>query len=151
MGSAKKAHEEGRTIVWVDEAAFALLPLVMRTYAPCGQTPTPPVSLTYDHLAVIGTLTADGKMVMPIQETPYRGPDIVHFLQVLLRKLLGKLLVIWDRASIHRNSAVKDFLFFGRARCLHLECLPAYVLEQESPRRGVEFAQTTGTQKRLCA
>src|SRR5437879_10681546 len=31
---AKKAREEGRTIVWVDESAFHLLPLAVHTWAP---------------------------------------------------------------------------------------------------------------------
>ena len=35
----KKALEEGRTLVWVDESGFYLLPAVQRSYAPKGQTP----------------------------------------------------------------------------------------------------------------
>ena len=35
----KKAVEEGRTVVFVDQSGFYLLPGKVRTYAPVGQTP----------------------------------------------------------------------------------------------------------------
>lgn len=35
----KKAQEEERTIVFVDEAGFYLLPLLVCTYAPVGHIP----------------------------------------------------------------------------------------------------------------
>src|SRR5439155_24731313 len=35
----QRAEREGRTIVWVDESAFYLLPALVRTYAPRGHTP----------------------------------------------------------------------------------------------------------------
>src|SRR6266704_1981163 len=53
----KKAKEEDRTIVFVDEAGFYLLPMAVRTYAPVGQTPILKVPLTRDHLSAIGGLT----------------------------------------------------------------------------------------------
>jgi transposase len=136
--------------VWVDEAAFALLPLAVRTYAPRGHTPRLLVPLTYDHLAVMGALTAEGKMVMHIQQRPYRGPDVVQFLRLLLRKLPGKLLVIWDGASIHRSNTVKDFLFFGGARRLYLACLPAYAPEL-NPQEGVWNLLKRRELKNVCA
>jgi transposase len=51
---------------------------------------------------------------------------VVAFLRQLLRLLPGKLLVLWDGASIHRNQDVRDFLAAGAARRLHLEHVPAY-------------------------
>ena len=63
----KKADSEGRTIVWVDEAGFYLLPARVRTYAPRGQTPTLRVPLTRDQLSAIGALTADGRVVLHVQ------------------------------------------------------------------------------------
>ena len=35
----KKAVDEGRTLVWIDESGFALSPALVRTYAPRGRTP----------------------------------------------------------------------------------------------------------------
>ncbi len=40
MAAAEKgALKEGRTILFVDQSGFYLLPCVVRTYAPVGQTP----------------------------------------------------------------------------------------------------------------
>lgn len=125
----KKAVDEGRTIVWVDQSGFYLLPLAVRTWAPCGQTPVLRVPLTHDHLAAISGITPDGRLFMQIQDHAYRSPDVVRFLRVLLRKIAGKLLVIWDGAPIHRGQPVKDFLRQGAAKRLHLEQLPGYAPE----------------------
>jgi transposase len=51
---------------------------------------------------------------------------VVRFLRLLLRKIRGKLLVIWDGAPIHRGQPIKDFLHHGAAKRLHLEPLPGY-------------------------
>ncbi len=61
---------------------------------------------------------------MQTQEHAYRSPDVVRFLRGLLRKIAGKLLVIWDGSPIHRGQPVKDFLHKGAAKRLHLEQLP---------------------------
>ena len=45
-----EAGEERRCLVFVDESGFYLLPSVVRTYAPRGQTPVLRVRLTRDHL-----------------------------------------------------------------------------------------------------
>ncbi len=130
MASASsKAHEEERTVVWVDESGFYPLPAVVRTWAPRGETPILHALLTRDHLSVISGLTPVGQLLMQVQERSLRAPDVVRFLRHLLRHIPGKLLVIWDRAPIHRAQAVKDFLAQGGAARLHLEQLPAYAPE----------------------
>jgi len=106
----KKAKEEDRTIVFVDESAFYLLPLAVRTYAPIGKTPILKVKLTRDHLSAIGAITPEGKIVMQTQDHSYKSPDVVRFLQILSREIPGKLLVIWDGAPIHRCQVIKDYL-----------------------------------------
>ena len=66
---------------------------------------------------------------MQIQDHAYKGPDVVRFLRLLLRKLAGNLLVMWDGALIHRSQVVKEFLSKGGAKRIHLECLPGYAPE----------------------
>ena len=124
-----KAAAEGRTLVFVDESGFYLLPLVARTYAPRGQTPVLRAPPTRDHLSAIGALTPDGRLFTHVQEAAFRGPAVVAFLRQLLRQVRGKLLVIRDRAPIHRCQPVKDFLAAGAASRLHLEGLPGYARE----------------------
>jgi transposase len=45
---------------------------------------------------------------------------------VLLRKIRGKVVVIWDGSPIHKGQPIKDFLRRGAAKRLHLERLPGY-------------------------
>jgi len=103
--------------------------MAVRTWAPQGQTPILTVPLTHDHLAAISGITPAGRLFMQTQERAYHADDVVRFLRLLLRKVRGKLLVIWDGAPIHRGQPVKDFLRRGAARRLHLEQLPAYAPE----------------------
>ena len=126
---SSKVQADERTILFVDEAGFYLLPFVTRTYAQRGQTPVLRVPLTRDHLAAISALTPDGRLVIHIQPEAFRGPTIVAFLRQLLRQIRGKLLVIWDGAPTHHCQLVKDFLAAGAAKRLRLERLPGYAPE----------------------
>jgi len=112
--------------VWVDESACYLLPGAVRTYAPRGRTPILRLPLTRDHLSVISGITPAGRLLMLVQDHPYKSPDIVRFLEHLLRHIPGKLLVLWDGAPIHRGQPVKDFLAAGGAERLRLASFPGY-------------------------
>jgi hypothetical protein len=112
--------------VFVDEAGFYLLPMAVRTYAPCGQTPVLRVPLTRDHVSAMSAITPQGKLFMHVQDTAFDGPAIVRFLRHLLRHISGKLLLIWDGLPAHHGQAVKTFLSQGGAHRLHLERLPGY-------------------------
>ena len=117
---------EERTIVWVDEAGFYLLPMAVRTWAPRGQTPILRVPLTRDHLSAISGITPDGRLFLQVRPVSYDAAAVVGFLRVLLRKISGKILLIWDGAPIHRGHEIKDFLKRGATKRLHLEQLPGY-------------------------
>ena len=108
----------------------------MRTYAPRDQTPILRVPCTRDHLSVIGALTHTGRLLVHRREQAYRGPDVVRFLQHLLRQIPGKLLVLWDGAPIHRAQPVKEFLAQGAAARLQLEPLPGYAPDL-NPEEGI--------------
>jgi transposase len=125
-GDQKKAEAEGRTLVWIDEAGFYLLPAVVRSYAPIGQPPVLRAPLSYDHLSAISAITPGGQLLLHVQEQAYHGPDVVRFLKHVLRHIPGKLLIMWDGASIHRSQPIKDFLAAGAAERIHLERLPGY-------------------------
>ncbi len=122
----KKVDEEDATIIWVDEAGFYLLQMAVRTCAPRGQTPVLRVKLTRDHLSAISGITLDGRLFMQVRPASYDAVAVVAFLQVLLRKIRGKILIIWDGSPIHRAQEIKDFLKRGTAKRLHLEQLPGY-------------------------
>jgi transposase len=112
--------------LFVDQSGFYLLPTVVRTYAPVGQTPILHEHLSRDHLSVISAITMEGKLLMMEQERSFKSQDVVRFLRHLLGQIPGKLLVIWDGSPIHRSRAVKDFLASGASSRLKLEQLPGY-------------------------
>jgi transposase len=128
-GAEKKARRERRTVVFVDESGFYLLPAVVRTYAPCGETPELYPFLTRDHLSVMGGITPAGHFYTWVQDTALTGRESRRFLQHLLRHVAEKLLVIWDGSSIHWATEVKTFLANGGAQAIHLVPLPGYAPE----------------------
>jgi len=127
-GDQKKAEQEGRTIVYVDEAAFYLLPSLVRSYAPIGQTPVLRAPKSYQHLSVISGVTECGRCYLKQQERAYRGPTVVDFLQHLQRHIAGPLLVVWDGAPIHRSKPIKEWLAREENR-IQLVSLPPYAPE----------------------
>jgi hypothetical protein len=138
----KKAEQERRTLVFRDESGFYLLPMAVRTSAPCGQTPVLPVKLTRDHLSAIGALTQKGRLFMQTQDHAYDSQDVVGFLRLLLRRISGKLLIISDGATIHRSQVIKD-ASSARGSQTHPFKALTWVCARTQPTRGpLESAQT---------
>jgi hypothetical protein len=81
------------------------------------------VKLTRDHLSAISGITLDGRLFMRVRPTSYHAEAVVGFLRVLLRKLPGKFVLIWDGSPIHRAHQIKDFLKRGTVKRLQLEQL----------------------------
>jgi DDE superfamily endonuclease len=120
--------KEGRTVLFVDQSGFYLLPAVVRTYAPIGQTPVLREELSRDHLSVMSGITLEGKLLMVEKDGAFEGPDVVSFLKYALRQIAGKLLVVWDGSPIHRSKAVKKFLEEGRLLGCSWSSYPATLL-----------------------
>lgn len=100
--------------------------MAVRTWAPRGQTPVLRVKLTRDHLSSISGIPSGGRLLLQVRAASYDAASVVGFLGVLMRKISGKIVVIWDGAPIHRGHEIKDFLKRGVAKRLHLEQLPGY-------------------------
>ena len=147
-GPEKKARDEGRTIVFVDESGFYLLAAAIYTWAPRGQTPILKYPM-WEHLSVISAITPDGKLYTWIQEQAFKAEDIVRFLKHLLRQIAGKLLVIWDGLPAHRGKVVKEFLAAGATNRLHLQSLPGYAPDL-NPDEGVWSYLKTVELANLC-
>jgi len=71
-------------------------------------------------------ITLDGRLFLQVRHEAYNAQRVVQFLHVLLRKVCGKIVLIWDGSPIHRAKEIKAFLKAGAAKRLHLEQLPAY-------------------------
>ena len=124
--NSKKAKQEGRVILYVDESACYLLPMLRLTWAPRGQTPVLREQAGRDHLSLIAAIAPNGRIYVAGQDQSFTGEDIVWFLgQLCGRYRKRDLLIIWDGAAIHRSEAVKNLLSERPGR-VHLERLPAY-------------------------
>lgn len=122
--------------MWVDEAGFYLLAGVVRSYAPCGQTPVLRVPLTRDHLSVISGITLHGQLLTQMQEHAFDSAGVVCFLRHLRVHLGERLLIIWDGAPIHSEGAVKAFLTTEAGGQIRVEQLPGYAPDL-NPSEGV--------------
>ena len=121
----RRAQRERRVLVFEDESGFYLLPGVVRTYAPEGQTPILDEKQTRDHLSVMGGMTPAGKVYTLARQESLNGLHSVEFLRHLRRVAGRRLLVIWDGSPIHRRAAVKEFVA-GTHGKVWLEALPGY-------------------------
>ncbi len=132
----KGAQRSGATIAFADEAAFYLLPSVVRTWARVGHTPVLKTPTRYEHLSVASAITSSGRLVTQIRSSTFDGEAIVGFLKHLLGQIPGKIVLVWDGARIHHCAQVKAFLKAGAAKRLRLIRLPAYAPEL-NPDEGV--------------
>jgi transposase len=121
-----RTRRERRTLVFVDESGFYLLPGKVRTYAPKGETPILGEWQTRDHLSVMGGLTPAGKVYVLVRPESLNGLHGVEFLRHVVRYAGSRLQVIWDGSPIHRRASVMDFLHRPEGRGIEVERLPGY-------------------------
>ncbi len=94
-----------------DESTFQLLPSVQKTYSRRGQRPqldTQVIHHLYVRAAV--AISAEGDLYYEVRECSFKSGAVVRFLRNLQQAWKNKILVIWDGASIHTSSLVKDWL-----------------------------------------
>lgn len=120
-----EAKVERRTLVFVDESGFYLLPSVVKTYAPRAHTPILSVKLTRDHLSVMGGITPGGRVYTLARQESLNGSHSVEFLIHLQRVADERLLVIWDGSPIHRRTLVQEHVADTHGK-VRLERLPGY-------------------------
>jgi transposase len=121
-------------IVFIDETGFLLHPLVRRTWALRGKTPTLRCRIRHRHrISTIGGLSISparrhlGWYLQFYLDAGISQERVVTFLGHLLRHLPGFVIVVWDRLAAHRGKFIRKWL--GRCRRLHLEYLPPYAPE----------------------
>jgi transposase len=123
----KKAHAEGRTIVFIDESGLSTRPTRVRTWAPVGQTPMIQETFGWKSLSIIGGLSLY-RFYFQIHPGSIKGPQVIEFLRHLQRHVAGNLTVIWDGAPIHRSRLVQDYVK-GTGGRIVVERLPPYAPE----------------------
>jgi transposase len=124
------ARRSQRLILFIDETGVYLLPSLVRTWAPRGETPVLPELLTRDHIAVISAVSRNGDVYYFQYPDAFNSDTVIAFLEAVHRRLPDqKVLVIWDGAPIHRSKAIHQYLDDGASAWLKLEPLPGYAPE----------------------
>src|SRR6516162_6592550 len=126
-GVKKKAKNENRTIVFIDESGLSERPHRCRTWAPRGQTPVLQYHFNWKTLSAMAGVTW-WNFYFRLFPGTIRSPQVVEFLGHLQRHLGGKLLIVWDGLRSHRSRLVWDYVRAQRGR-IGLEFLPAYAPE----------------------
>jgi len=132
----QQASRERRALVFVDESGIYLLPGVVKTYGPRGQTPVLKQWLSRDHLSVMAGITPEGKVYTLASQEALSSVNSVIFLKHMMVQAGRNLLVIWDGSPIHRWGAVPEFLVGEGAGRVHVEALPGYTPDLSPLDRG---------------
>lgn len=99
----------------------------MKTWSPIGQTPVLQYRFNWKQLSLIAGVTY-WNFYFRFFSGAIRSPQIVAFLQALIRQIDGPILIIWDGLPAHRSKLVRDYVESLGGQIV-LERLPAYAPE----------------------
>jgi transposase len=108
-----------------------MMPVLRRTWAPCGATPTLPVrARSHEKVSGIGALIVSPRrrqLSLALALHPrinIRGPQVRRFLDHLARHVRGPFILVWDRGRSHKHAIVRAWLT-AHPRC-HIVWFPPY-------------------------
>jgi transposase len=84
-------------------------------------------TFNWKSLSVIGGIVL-WRFYFQIYSGSIKGLQVIEFLKHLRRHVPGKLLIVWDGASIHRSALVRDYIASTNGQ-IAVERLPAYAPE----------------------
>ncbi len=90
--------------------------------------------MSWSKLSAISAVSPKAQLYFQLRSGAIRSEQVVKFLRHLLRHVHGNIVLVWDRATIHRSVRVRRFLF-DHPR-LYVALLPAYAPEL-NPDEGV--------------
>jgi len=97
----------------------------VRTWSPRGETPILQYNFNWDTISAAAGITFFN-FYFRLYEGTIKSPQVVDFLQALLRHIPDPLLIVWDRA--HKSKLTRDFIE-GQGGRLWVEYLPGYAPE----------------------
>lgn len=129
-----RAHRRHAYIVFVDEAGFMLNPVVRATWAPIGCTPVIRVAKPHGRISLIGAISVSPKrrhfafhFRLSEDNTNFRGPTVVQFVEFLRRKIRKPITILWDEIAIHHSRPVIEYLH--KHRRIVVDPFPPYAPE----------------------
>jgi len=127
-----KARRQKAGIVLIDESGVLMAPLVRRTWAPRGQTPTLlQAGGPRQKVSVAAALWLPpcrdrlGLFYRTLVNAYFNNIQVAVFLDQWLHTHRGRWVVIWDGGTMHRGDPIRELLARAQER-LTLELLPPY-------------------------
>jgi transposase len=123
-----KAHAKRwqAIIYFVDEAGVSLIPVMGKTWAPKGKTPTVNVTGNRKGICVTSAVSPGGRMLFRVEKGRVDAKAHIEFLKQILRHHPNrKIVVVEDRAPPHIANDVKWFVNDNR-KYFALYYLPRY-------------------------
>ena len=136
----------GATLVLEDESGFSLVSPLKRSWARRGQTPVQRTAIDHhQRLNLLGALLVSpkGKRIRLCIRSYWHsltGNEVLAFLQQILIRVSGPIVLVWDRHPIHKRKMVQEFL--GNHKRLHMFYFPVAAPELNP----VEFIWTQTTE-----
>lgn len=126
--------------MFVDESGFLLAPLVVKTWAPQGQTPVHAHRQSYrEKISAISAVSVSPRqqrlgLYYQLYLDSIGQQEVCRFFRHLLRHLRGPVILLLDNASMHRGHRLRQLP--QQHQRLHLEYFPSYTPEL-NPDEGV--------------
>jgi putative transposase len=136
----------GATLVLEDESGFSLVSPLKRTWSRRGQTPVQRTAIDHhQRLNLLGGLLVSpkGKRIRLCIRSFWHsltGTEVIAFLQQILHRVSGSIVLVWDRHPIHKRKMVQDFL--AKHKRLHMFYFPVAAPELNP----AEFIWTQATE-----
>jgi transposase len=105
-----RARRARGVIFWGDETGLRSDDVRGRCYAPRGRTPVVRVCHRRAGLSLLSAVTNKGELRWMMVDGAVKAPDLVRFLQRLVREARRKIFLILDRLKVHRARLTQDWL-----------------------------------------
>jgi len=96
--------------LFLDESGFSLTPYVAKTWAPRGRTPIVRHCFNWPKLSALSAVGLHGQCYFRLHAGAVRWPQVIGFLEQLLRLTRRPLFILWDSVGPHRAAAVRRFI-----------------------------------------
>lgn len=80
-----------------------------KTWAPRGHTPTIRANFGWEKVTAIGGIDLQGEICFKVIEGSVYAPDVVDYLEQLVRDIDGFIVILWDGLPAHKASCIKEF------------------------------------------
>jgi transposase len=120
-----RARRARGVVFWGDETGLRSDDVRGRCYAPRGRTPVVRVCHRRAGLSLLSAVANKGELRWMVVDGAVKAPDLVRFLQRLVREARRKIFLILDRLKVHRARLTQDWLAAHRAE-IEVAFLPSY-------------------------